>query len=543
MTRHHHPTTECGSRSVSRWEGRGEVRFGGRTALLWLSVLLCLAGIGPAAAAEPKSVEQFLSLRDNWKQFAEVGTRFSLEGRVSSWSESLLRLRNCSLNFRAESDLTFPRLTSDSRAVELQGFMRMENGRPEFVVTKIEEREEDVTFVRRERLKLPVDDPEPWYEFGEWVRQRAEFYDDEELREDAIEIFTDAVKIARRDIENGDADGLRRLARRTQELDLGKRLRSELIHEAIWVERRNERPLGLVKAEIERDLSGYDKPLEADDTALRKSYLDDPLTVYSRARDAQRGKLHRALYADVCFEWIREKLENDYGNGLEIADRIDREVPEYHDVAETFRDRALERQSRQVATLSRTQAVALSREYESREQPDKAREVLENWIAAQEPRWRKEGTIGQVRLAEERLELLDDKAAAIALLQEAYLKSRGDSEVARKLRELGVVRDGNQWVRLDQAARDGDASLPPAEVRAEQQATVPDPGGIRRGMTRSDVLTRLGRPDSVARLVVSGRLTELWSYGRGTQTIVRFEQRLRDVASDPRVETISTRSE
>jgi len=283
-----------------------------------------------------------------------------------------------------------------------------------------------------------------------------------------------------------------------------------------------------------KELPGSTAPIKADEPELRMKSRGDPVVVYNASTSSpeDRLKLHRHFYREVLLAKILSSSAGDFSNGFEIADRIDKQIPEKHDVAETHRERQLAFEQSHTNLLSRRNVQLLSERLQQRNRPKAAREALLSWLKAKETQYRPQGPAGLIRLSEEYVSLLDDRKTAADLLIEATKNSPKTEEITQRLERLGYRFQNGKW--MSDEARKGDPSK--AETKNRHN------GLIEVGMAPDDVWKVLGgAPSSVARVATSDLVIEVWSYGqRGRQRIiVRFERRRTQASSQAKVVEIS----
>ena len=519
------PHIHCSRRPIASRRTHGARVFrsiGG----LAIAACLVLVSANPVCGAEPISVQKFVEMESQWRRFGENGIQFVIEGRVSSMSAHLLRFRKCSMSFMAAEGVEFPRRYQRTESVQVDGGMDLLNGKPVFLVRKLTELRPDLDRFRSQKVKLDDRQIDRWYEFADVLLKRSKFYDDPELAKLASEIQVDALRIETRSLKRDDTDGLRKMAAKAKRLGAGDRFYLELVHRALWKERNSGVATVQLLGRIRRDLEGSNVALDPPQPQMATRYFADPLTEFQRANESDRKKLARILWTDVWMKNHLKKAEANGSNGDVIADQIDSEVPEQHDLAEEYRDKWLKFRTDNIGDAPRSAVLKLAGVYRDREENEKAEETLRKWIHEREVEWRSEGPLGTVRLAEEYLDLLEDRATAILLLRQAYARSGNDPEIAQRLRSLGVAIGGAEVAAADTPS-DGDG----------QKVDSP----IRVGMTREQVKRVLGSPDDRVRLASSGEVTEIWTFGaRGTARLtVRFTRRLDQARPISKVAAVS----
>lgn len=515
-----------------------------------------LLAAGVAAGAVPThSVESFNGLKSRWQNFAETGITLKVEGRRGFFARTLLRFRNCELSFRPKSGTEFPKLSGTGRNIEVLGRLEKRNGELEFVVEQLTERPSDLETFQIKQGDIRSDEPDEWYSLGDWAARRAAFYKDEALKQKAEEAYRKGIAGERRQLAEGDVDGLMRLAAKAARLNLPDSLRLEFLHEAYqlrWEALQKAPPdspgrsAGTGNApttgktqtaaqelarQLADDLPGCRQPLESPLSELRKKYWDNPLTVYRTANDETRRQLHRMFYCEIVLKEILKQAKADGSNGFDIAQAIDRQVPERHALAETYRKRELDFKLARVETDSRQQVLQLAEQFRRRHEPQKARQAVKQWLDAKAKRVREEGPAGLVKIADEYEELLDDQETAAKLLMEASRQIPNSEEIAAKLNRLGYRRADGQWIS-DEALE----KRPPDPVQRAVRE-----GRVVAGMTPEQVRKALGAPTSTTRIATAGRISEVWSYGeRGTSRLaIHFLRRSAETTQDAQVVGIS----
>lgn len=478
-----------------------------------LVIVIAVAFSAGAASGQVISIPAFVEMESQWQNLGENAVPLRVEGRVSLCSPALLKFRKCSLSFVADEGVSLPSKVPDSEVVQVSGRLQQHRGKLMFLVTGVKPLRSDLSRFRADRLELNDRDLKGWYALAGSVHQRGEFYEDEELIAFGREILGRALRIELSLLKKDDPQAIRQLAEKSRKLGLGDRAHLELIHRALWVERQTELDSTKLLGLIRRDLPGSQTRLNPPQPKLAEGYLQNPYVVYEQATDSDRRKLERIFWVDVWLKKLERSADPIGKDGNQIADQIDSLAPEMHDRAEEYRDRWLAYLSSRLDSSTREEVLELAELYRQRNQPDKTQEVLRSWIRTHELKWRKEGPLGLVRLAEEYLELLEDRPTAVLLLRQAYLASGNSPEIGERLKSLGVQVGGSV-----------PAGNQPADSDAPEQVQSP----IRVGMNREQVLHVLGKPDRTSRVASSSELTEIWTYGqRGTSRLaIRFTRRL-----------------
>jgi hypothetical protein len=253
------------------------------------------------------------------------------------------------------------------------------------------------------------------------------------------------------------------------------------------------------------------------DDVLLKKYLAEPLETYASADASERRKIHRLLYADLIMRAIVARLEDDASNGFEIADQIDRVIPEQHSRAEEYRDRALKSRAAEIDKLTRAQVIELAEEYRSRQKPKQADQVLESWLTKRLRALDPDDTEGLLDVTNDYRRLLRQEALADRLLIEAWKRNPKVGDIIERLKELGYRLFEGSWLS---AAEFSDRPEGHLEQAIRQ-------GRIETGMTAGNVRRALGEPLSKARAATAGQVAEIWTYGLSdaSRLVVRLVKR------------------
>jgi hypothetical protein len=474
-------------------------------------VLLC-AGLEAEGAVRLFSVQEFNAESDK-----VLGAEIRVEGRVAVIDPRELRFRNCDMRFIVQQAL--PVFTSRLPNVEVTGQVVREQGRLVFHVRSLREVSGDMdVFYQKRREVRRAESPEKWYELGIWAERRGEFYKDQSLLGAASEAFHHGLSLEHRTARDSPA-GLRKLLDRDRGFALPDEFRQQVLHEIYvvqWRSRRGEAGEALQElAEgMARELPGAAEPAEVVDVAERKRYLDDPLAVYEAADADTRRRLNRLLYADVLVRLLRAQLAKDGGNGFEVADKLDKLVPEEHALAESLRDKALAARSAEVGTLSRSEVLALADKYRARSQTKQAADVIESWLTLRRRRLDPNDVEGFLQNADEYRTLLDRPDAAARMLIELHKRHPEATEIVERLQKAGYRQHDGQWLTAEQFAARPEGQIEKA-IRE---------GRVETGMTAGQVRRALGEPLSLSRALTAGEVTEIWGYGRpgSSRLIVRL---------------------
>lgn len=500
--------------------------------MLMLSCALC--GLIPGTLfAASRSVEAILAEKTQWSSYASAGNAMTIEGRVSAISGKQLRFRGCDLPCQAAEGKSLLKLFSSSANVEITGRFALVNTKPTFLIEVMRVTPSDLETFRNRERELRNGKPDEWYGLGDWAVGRGTFYEDDELKRRAVDAYREAIERERQALPADAADALVKLSEKIPKYGLPETFRAEYVHDA-WQRRWRKTPkddpaaLRKLAEDLSKELQGCTAPLDAKQAKQGADYLRDPLGVYKKADEETRNRLHRALYAEILRTAILLKAQPDGNNGYEIADELDKLGPEFHDLAETHREKNLDLRISRVKTATRQDVVLLADELRQRQQPEKARKALDTWLAARVERLRKDGPTGLMQAAEDYQSLIDDKGTAVKLLVEAYQIDPSAEPVSQRLKRMGYVLQNGEWVNASDVKKMPDD---PVQIALRE-------GRVVAGMTAEQVQKAQGAPDAVARFASFNEVNEFWTYDNvgGVRLVVHIQRR---GTAEPRTISIS----
>lgn len=487
-------------------------------AAMLLAALTALGSLPAEAAVRKYSVEEFNKARPG------AGVEVSVEGHLQLLARDSIRLKSCDVNFQlVDARSNVPR---GAKFLELTGRILPEaeagGSRNVFQVTSVRGVPSDLEKFLAKRRLVRIDDADGLQELASWAEQRGKFYKDSELLGLAAETRARVIEVVHRQAAREGPDALLALAERAEALRLPEATRLSLVHEAyhqLWRASRAEpeERLDPLLTRMARDLPGSTEPLKEESAELRKQYAEHPLETYEAADEAVRRSIHRLIYADIRLRTITGGLAADGGNGAQIADLIDAQVPEEHALAETLRDKQLALRAAGVEKLPRREMLALAEEFVARKLPREGDRIKAQWLTARRLRLQPDDIEGLLRLADDYRTLLNDTPSADLLLIEAYKRNPGAVEVIEQLERLGYQLKKGVWLSRD-------------EYRAHPQGKLEQAlreGRVESGMTAAQVRKGLGEPSTLSRSITAKEVSETWIYGGdGTARIaVRFSRR------------------
>lgn len=506
-------------------------RFPRRRPILLLMATAFLLHAAPAVAQTPTLfVEEFNRLLEE-KQ-AQRGVNYKVEGRISSIAPRLLKLQNCPQTFRPAAGETFGTAPDNRGVAVLFGRLDRQEGKSVFVVSNLRFVRDDAAMYAIKRGAVRGDQPDDWYALARWAGRRAEFYDDDDLREKGVTANASGIRLERRLLNAARPADLLALADKAGELQLPDAIKLGFLHEAhrlTWDDLQQQKSPDLqpLLNDLKEQLPGVSKRLPTPQPELEQSYRDKPLAVYRRANERARRKLHRIFYSDVLLASLKQQAAAAGRDRFELADRIDELLPERHALAEEYREQELRERFDQVGRLTRQEMLDLADRFRRRERADDADRTIRDWLKATEAALRQEGADGLMRAADQYIDLLEDRERGAELLKEAYQLSPDSERIAEKLTRLDYRLHNGRWIPRREFKQ-----LPKDPIQEAIRE-----GRVVKNMTAAQVRSTLGAPTAITRIATSGQLSELWVYGRRNATRITVHL----LRSSPRAPLIAVR--
>lgn len=464
-----------------------------------------LLGVATGAQAAPQSVSDFLKLKPKWDQL--VGLEFLLEGRFGGSTSEFLSLRHLPLAFRSSRGID-QRYESRDVLQVLGKLQRDSNGMLYFELLDVRKGLSDLDRLRARAQELPLKDPEPVYELGDWARRRGEFYGDAELKAEAVRLYTRGIRREQAQLETRDYPAYRRLAVKAVRYGLGDRLKVALLYEGHyrqWQLDRNKfnslQLAGLATA-VAAELPGAAVPAPIDDEAFHRKWKAEPLRVYEEATFGFE-QMHRFLYQEIMLDSILKDAAPDGRNGSEIATRLRSELPEFAAMADDWVRQEQDWLMRNLESLSMDQLLALREALLEAGEADRADEALKTWFRHRETRLRTEGIDGLIELSSLYETLFPDGARdAVRILLEADRRKPGSSIVRQRLESHGFQQINGDWKSSDEVH---DFENSPINRAMREGRVIP-------GMTEDQVRRALGEPSSISRVLTARHVIDYWIY-------------------------------
>ena len=502
-----------------------------RLVALAVAYLICCT----PALAQPRSIEAFVASKDKWGEL--VGTTWRLEGRYGGITNGEMRFVNCDLPFVFEGSA--PRTaTFTSNVVEVSGELQRVKGKLQFLIRTLKPYPSDLQTVVLKKTAINSTDPQAWYRVANWARNRGTFYQDQELLTAARELDARGIDTEKRRLAADDVDGLRKLAKKSRDVLNDSQLATAFQHEALWVifrelqsGQRGPNDYPILLTDIARELPGATQTLDDFSEELSQTYLDDPLKIYRAADEEQRRVLHRLFYIEALVVRIMREVREDGSNGLFLASRIATDAPERTDLSQKFRQSYFDFRMRRPETMTHAEMIELSDAYEKQGDKGTGLAIRRAWLISREDSRRSEGAAGLIRLAEDWIELLDDRQAATKFYLAAWEEDPENAAVKQWLSDNDYVLINGKWIAKTDVPRTPEGKLD----RAIRE------GRVALGMTDDQVRAAMGvEPSSILRFATNGAITELWVY-EGSGIAVRLSRRRRaDVSKAVAIDEIRT---
>jgi hypothetical protein len=167
--------------------------------------------------------------------------------------------------------------------------------------------------------------------------------------------------------------------------------------------------------------------------------------------------------------------------------------------------------------LTKSQILDLVDQYRRRGNPRLGEQLLETWLTLRVRGLDPDDTEGLLEWTEEYRRLLKRNDLADRLLMDGWKRNPQARDIAERLEKAGYRLFEGAWLSDDEFTSRPEGRMENA-IRA---------GLVESGMTAGQVRRSRGKPDSFARAVTSGQVTELWSYSLsdGSHLVVRFLKR------------------
>ena len=198
-----------------------------RLALLATCLLMTC---GSSCLAQVLTVPQLLEQQPSWQKFADEGRKLPVEGRYQSRAADSFRMERIDLIFRHPSTIRLPDRIQKRQRIEVVGNLAREGSRLIFSVVRMQVRDTDEEQLRKRAAEPEWQSPEKQLELAAEFVSRADFYNDDILRQEIAALRTSAIT-ARKKMMRGDAAGLRQLLQQGEQLTVNAALLLQIRYE------------------------------------------------------------------------------------------------------------------------------------------------------------------------------------------------------------------------------------------------------------------------------------------------------------------------
>ena len=505
--------------------------------------LSCLSScLSASCVAQSTSVAQMQQHKADWEKYAAEERKFQIHGRFHGRTADTFTLEQFDVPCRLSSSVKLPDRMREGQRMELSGRMVSENGKRLFQVSRMLVRDTDVDQINRREKSLPANQPAALFALADEFLAEAEFYDDKNLTQAIHSLRTQGIALKRKQSQS-DPQLLREVHAEGLRLEVDVRLLSLLKFEVLHKEWKNSgADLEALLTEIRQTCEGWDRQIPEVPERLIGPFQKDASGVYENGSDDDRLWLHRLMFLRVRLQQIESMLKPDGSNGLELAAIVRSEFPAEKSAASSLEEQEVKFRLGRVDQLSRQEFQELAELLTRLSRSDKIRDVLQEWLTAQERRFGRDTIAGLLRMADEFLFAAENwkdsrhQEQAVELLKQAWslasVESPDDAQhISERLKRYGWERLNNQWLTPQQVL-----SLPKNDIQLAVRE-----GRVVPGMTVQQVVQTLGQPARISRLGSSRVMRELWVYDAEGDAglVVRFRRSLADNRDSKTVEDVS----
>jgi hypothetical protein len=511
---------------------------GGRELLLQVAILLMLLfAAAPSATAQIVTVPQLLQQKNLWEQHARDQKKFLIEGRFLSRVSESFGMEKIDLVFRHPSTIRLPDRVRRGQTLEVAGTFLLDGNRLHFQVNQVHLREMDEEQLRRRALEAKDRSPDELLKLADEYTARADFYEDDVLRQEITAVRTTALSVRREQLRGQPAQ-LQELLKTAEQLQLAP----VAIQNITWdwllaAEAAGEAPDSLTTSA--KALPGWNQTALIPPAALADAFRKNPFRAWEQTTESNRPLLHRLLYARLQLASLRLQLKPDGSNGLAISKLTREQLPEAAAAAAEFEDLEVQWHLKTADKLNRQQLLESVQLLEQLGRQNESLQLRQRWLEDQEQRFGTKTLAGMLRTADETLFVAEQwrdpslREKAIKLLKAAWERAAKESPaevttIADRLKALGWEHFRGAWMTREQMS-----SVPGNDLQLAARE-----GRVVPGMTAEQVSQILGRPTRIARLGGSSIFRELWNY-EDAGLIIRLRRSLQQSRSPLLVEDVA----
>lgn len=483
MTPHkrHFPIPGCRVLKIASW----------RLCALALKILLL------STAAQAVDVHQFEQNLTN-----QIGQPVELEGRFRSAGAGKLYLVGSAIEFHLGKYAGQVRRSMQSIAVEGQLISGLP--KPVFRVESFRALPPDVERFAQRRNRITPGNERSLFTLAAWGRQQAHWYHDRPLEKLSAEAYRQAFDwAAQRAVQLRDTKTLLLYAYLGEAIGMSPSSAELLRHDValdLSARAKDAHAKLAAASQVRKLLSGTETPLQVERLAWADQYLLDPQAVFAGLAPSARREAARTLWANLTAQALQLQAAKVEGAELdELIQRASTEIPDRPKAIRQLRLRAARARVAAAARLSRAEMLRLRDELAELDEAAASRAVVERWLQVQRQGLPSNDAEGRLLLAHEYRDLLDDPQTSANLLIESLRLAPDLTEASNSLAELGYTQRGGVW-------------LPPAAMPTDAQP-MDEPGAeLAAGASEATVISRLRRPDRIARVATQNSISEHWIY-------------------------------
>ena len=508
-----------------------------RISLPGLLLLTCAIALGQST-----TLPELLAAKDQWPTYAADGRKFQFEGRFEGRSGNTIRIIKFDVSCNLPSNGTFPDNIRSGQRIDIIGRFLSENGKLNFVVSRILIKDTDIDKIRARAKDIPADHPTNLLSLADEYQSDADFYEDTALKSEVAQLRTKSVLQLRKSAR-GDVTKLRDLLKRSQMLDISSDVMQLLQFEIIYAaSKAPDADVETLVAGTKISCEGWDQLVPPIPERLRLAFSKQAVDTFSEAQANDRRALHRLLYQSLRLRQIQATIKPDGSNGLEISKLIRSEFGDNNPLAAECEERDVTYRLTQISTLSRADLKGLTELLTRLKRSQQVPDAVRNWLLAQERKFGTSNLAGLLRTADEYLFAADLVQSpeygrqGIELLKQAWTTASETSptdadQIADRLNRLGWEHLDNKWMTNDQMK-----ALPKNDVQLAIRE-----GRVVPGMNAEQVVQTLGQPTKISRIASRKSVTELWSYEgeNSAGMVIRFRRKSDDKTKAGIVEDVS----
>jgi hypothetical protein len=423
-----------------------------------------------------------------------------------------LQLQRTRITFLVPRRMRPPSSSPRMISAIVRGVLRQDRGRIVCDVTDLKAVPRDLDRLERGLVGLPAKDFETRKAWARWAERRAAAFGDKALRDRALALLGEALRIESEMKRVGIDAASEWLA---MAIDARRRgvpepEPSALAHRAFQSKLAATSGAAELKSLIDQIASffpGAESDRESGRVNLSRweaSYAGDPAGTYRSATPQVQKAFDRRLWATATERYFKLQVAQDLPAALALAERCETLLPEKPELPAQLIASAAQRARQDLGALRLADAKSLARLYrEKLHQADEAPKILRDWLKIQQDRLSSTDAEGRLLLANLYEELLDDRVTCLELLRKAWRIDPSSKEIAEAFRSRGLRKVKDDWI---EAPANRDAAV------AEPAGRTPTGAKDLRNLTPDEVRLSLGEPKYVSRVASKGQLTEQWIF-------------------------------